>query len=248
MTAMSDLADRRHLVPDNPDGSFHAELLSGQTMACDLARSWGVSMVKAPSPETPWAFIWPADVNCEDAAALEEGGALGPVFGNNICAYDFGSFFALQAEESLRNTHVTGDYDVTDTLEIYFEFANTTSRFDRLNSLNPNAPILTIGVDHFGNIEDAFRRGIEVIPVGNQTRLIGGKEHLIGSSPLGHFHKDGSIGRARSHRRHLGYRISRQSLDHRRFLNSERARFCHHTSSGYAERTNGARNCRSGRP
>ena len=115
-----------------------------------------------------------ADVNCEDAAALEEGGALGPVFGNNICAYDFGSFFALQAEESLRNTHVTGDYDVTDTLEIYFEFANTTSRFDRLNSLNPNAPILTIGVDHFGNIEDAFRRGIEVIPVGNQTRLIGG--------------------------------------------------------------------------
>ena len=67
-----------------------------------------------------------------------------------------------------------GDYDVTDTLEIYFEFANTTSRFDRLNSLNPNAPILTIGVDHFGNIEDAFRRGIEVIPVGNQTRLIGG--------------------------------------------------------------------------
>ena len=122
-----------------------------------------------------------ADVNCEDAAALEEGGALGPVFGNNICAYDFGSFFALQAEESLRNTHVTGDYDVTDTLEIYFEFANTTSRFDRLNSLNPNAPILTIGVDHFGNIEDAFRRGIEVIPVGNQTRLIGvqGTPHRI---------------------------------------------------------------------
>ena len=115
-----------------------------------------------------------ADVNCEDAAALEAGGALGPVFGNLICAYDFGSFFALQAEESLRNTHVTGDYDFADTFEVYFEFANTTSRFDRLNSLNPNAPILTIGVDHFGNIEDAFRRGIEVIPVGNQTRLLGG--------------------------------------------------------------------------
>ena len=112
---MSDLADRRHLVPDNPDGSFHAELLSGQTMACDLARSWGVSMQRALS-ETPWPSYGQADG--EDAAAVEEGGALGPVFGNNICAYDFGSFFALQAEESLRNTHVTGDYDVTDTLEI----------------------------------------------------------------------------------------------------------------------------------
>ncbi len=114
------------------------------------------------------------DVNCEDAAALEQGGPLGLVFGNDICAYDFGSFFALQAEESLRNTHVSGDYDVTDNFEMYFEFANNISRFDRLNSLNPNAPILTIGTNHFGNIEDAFRRGIEVIPVGNQTRLLGG--------------------------------------------------------------------------
>lgn len=115
-----------------------------------------------------------ADVNCEDAAALEQGGPLGLYFFNNICAYDFGSFFALQAEESLRNTHVTGDYDVTDNFEMYFEFANNISRFDRLNSLNPNAPILTIGTNHFGNIEDAYRRGIEVIPVGNQTRLLGG--------------------------------------------------------------------------
>ena len=114
------------------------------------------------------------DVNCEDAAALEQGGPLGLVFGNNICAYDFGSFFALQAEESLRNSHITGDYDVTNDFEMYFEFANNISRFDRLNSLNPNAPILTIGTNHFGNIEDAFRRGIEVIPVGNQTRLLGG--------------------------------------------------------------------------
>ena len=115
-----------------------------------------------------------ADVNCEDAAALEQGGALGPVFGNLLCAYDFGSFFALQAEESLRNNHVTGDYQVNNDFELYFEFANNISRFDRLNSLNPNAPILTVGVEHLGNIEDAFRRGIEVIPVGNQTRLIGG--------------------------------------------------------------------------
>ena len=74
-----------------------------------------------------------ADVNCEDAAALEQGGALGPVFGNLLCAYDFGSFFALQAEESLRNNHVTGDYQVNNDFELYFEFANNISRFDRLN-------------------------------------------------------------------------------------------------------------------
>lgn len=115
-----------------------------------------------------------ADVDCENAAAQERGGALGPVFGNLICAYDFGSFFALQSEESLRKIHVTGDYDISESLQAYFEFAGNDSEFDRLNSLNPNAPILTISPNHFGNIEDAFRRGIVPIAVGNQTRLLGG--------------------------------------------------------------------------
>ena len=131
-----------------------------------------------------------ADVNCETAAAQEQGGALGPVFGNLLCAYDFGSFFALQAEESLRNTHVTGDYEINSEFEVYFEFANNLSRFDRLNSLNPNAPILTIGVNHLGNIEDAFRRGINVIPVGNQTRLLGGTRNSSSDArPLDTFTK-----------------------------------------------------------
>ncbi|MCZ6854208.1 MAG: TonB-dependent receptor, partial [Gammaproteobacteria bacterium] len=115
-----------------------------------------------------------ADVDCENSAALEEGGPLGTAFGDLLCAYDFGSFFLLQAEESLRKMHTTGHYDLTDTFSAYFEFAANDSEFDRLNSLNPNAPILTIGTSHFGNIEDAFRRGIEPIEVGNQTRLLGG--------------------------------------------------------------------------
>ncbi|MEM9622277.1 MAG: TonB-dependent receptor plug domain-containing protein, partial [Pseudomonadota bacterium] len=123
-----------------------------------------------------------ADVDCEVAAAVEEGGPLGLV-GPDICAYDFGSFFALQAEESLRKFHVTGHYDVSDNFEAYFEFAASDSEFDRQNSLNPNALNLTIDgqiaaagqpAQHFGNIEDAFRRGIEPISVLNRTRLVGG--------------------------------------------------------------------------
>lgn len=114
-----------------------------------------------------------ADVSCEDAAAVEEGGPLGTVFGDLICAYDFGSFFALQAEESLRKIHVSGDYDITDSLQAYFQFASNESEFDRKNSLNPNALNLIIGTDHLGNIEDARRRGIEPIRVINRTRLVG---------------------------------------------------------------------------
>ncbi|MFT6436561.1 MAG: iron complex outermembrane receptor protein, partial [Candidatus Azotimanducaceae bacterium] len=127
-----------------------------------------------------------ADVNCEDSAALEQGGALGNIF--NRCVYDFGSFFSIQAEESLRKMHVDGHYNVTDEFNVYFEAASNDSEFNRLNSLNPNAPALTIptatswvdgmgvvqSAPNPGSVEDAFRRGIEPIQYANLTRLIGG--------------------------------------------------------------------------
>ncbi len=129
-----------------------------------------------------------ADVNCEDSAALEEAGALGPAFGNNLCIYDYGPFFAIQAEEKLRKIHVTGDYEFTESVRAYFELAANESEFDRLNSLNPNAPALPIPTEvnylddlgvtqtalNPGSQEDAFRRGIEPIIYSNVTRLQGG--------------------------------------------------------------------------
>ncbi len=128
-----------------------------------------------------------ADVNCEDAAALTpgNGGALGNLF--NRCVYDYGSFFSIQAEESLRNFFVEGHYDISERLEAKFEFASNNSEFNRLNSLNPNAPALTIptGTEYIdangdvqfapnpGSAEDAFRRGIQPIEYANLTRLQG---------------------------------------------------------------------------
>jgi outer membrane receptor protein involved in Fe transport len=128
-----------------------------------------------------------ADVNCEDAAALTpgNGGALGNLF--NRCVYDYGSFFSIQSEEQLRNFFIEGHYDLTPELTARFELASNSSEFDRLNSLNPNAPALTIptevpyiGADgnvlyaaNPGSVEDAFRRGIEPLEYANLTRLQG---------------------------------------------------------------------------
>jgi iron complex outermembrane receptor protein len=141
-----------------------------------------------------------ADVNCEDSAALEQGGALGNIF--NRCVYDFGSFFSIQAEESLRKMHVDGHYDVTDDFNVYFEAAANDSEFNRLNSLNPNAPALTIPTDvqyidaagmvqtapNPGSHEDAFRRGIEPIQMANLTRMMGGTRNTPASQrPLKSF-------------------------------------------------------------
>ena len=146
-----------------------------------------------------------SDVNCEDSAALEQGGALGvltsiPLPGitdtfavADRCIYDYGSFFSIQAAEQLRKFHVDGYYNITDQVELTFEVALNESEFDRLNSLNPNAPALTIptgteyidanGVVQFapnpGSVEDAFRRGIEPIEYANITRLIGGTRNTV---------------------------------------------------------------------
>jgi iron complex outermembrane receptor protein len=141
-------------------------------------------------PRNPQGTSWGrADVDCERSSALERTGPIGvlpdnaalvagpqpPRFsGGQTCVYDYASFFSLQSEESLRKFHVTGHYDVTDAFEAYVEFAGNDSDFRRKNSLNPNSPTLTVPVTNFGVIEDAFRRGIVPIPVGNGTRMLGG--------------------------------------------------------------------------
>ena len=150
----------------------------------------GEVVANANPPRDPMGLSYgQADVNCEDAAALERGGALGNLF--NRCVYDYGSFFSIQAEESLRKIHVDGHYDFTENVEVYFELAANYSEFDRLNSLNPNAPALTVPyeveyIDSSGNlavaqnpgsIEDAYRRGIEPIRYANLTRMIGGTQY-----------------------------------------------------------------------
>lgn len=137
-----------------------------------------------------------ADVNCEDAAALTRG--MGGALANfaNRCVYDYGSFFSIQAAEKLQNMFVAGHYDLTDNLTANFEFASNSSEFNRLNSLNPNAPALTIptgssyidanGDIQFapnpGSVEDAFRRGIEPINYANLTRLQGYTSEQTGTA------------------------------------------------------------------
>lgn len=150
----------------------------------------GTSLLPRDAVGASWGE---ADVNCEDSAALERGGALGNLF--NRCIYDYGSFFSIQAEESLRKMNVDGHYEFTDDLEAYFNFAANDSEFDRLNSLNPNAPALTIptsvrGQPNPGSVEDAFRRGIEPVEYANLTRLIGGtRDTPFNQRPLKTFTK-----------------------------------------------------------
>ena len=147
------------------------------TYADGTAFSAGDTVVDGLLPRSPdGRSFGSADVSCEDAAAAGEGGPLGALFGGALCAYDFGSFFPLQGEESHRQFHVQGFYDLDDNVELYYEFAHSGSEFARTNSLNPNALALPIPTNHLGLIEDAGRRGIVPQVLVNGTRLIGGTE------------------------------------------------------------------------
>ncbi len=123
-----------------------------------------------------------ADPSCEAADALDAKGGSGLYGDGVLCAYDFGPFFPLQGDESTRQMFMTGHYDLTDKVELYFEAGSNGSEFFRYNSLNPNAVSLTIPTHHLGLIEDASNRGIVPQPLRNGTRMAGRTVYDAGTS------------------------------------------------------------------
>lgn len=113
-----------------------------------------------------------ADPSCEAADGLDVIGGAKNYF-NALCAYDFGPFFPLQGRSSTRQMFITGHYDLTDNVELYFEMGANGGEFFRYNSLNPNAVALQIPVTHPGLIEDAANRGVTPAALENKTRMIG---------------------------------------------------------------------------
>ena len=122
-----------------------------------------------------------ADPSCEAADALDPIGGSANYF-NALCTYDFGPFFPLQGDESTRQMFMTGHYDLTDKVELYFEMGANGAEFFRFNSLNPNAVSLTIPTHHLGLIEDADNRGIVPMPLRNGTRMLGRTVYDSGTS------------------------------------------------------------------
>ncbi len=129
-----------------------------------------------------------ADPSCEAADGLDViGGAKN--YSNALCAYDFGPFFPLQGRSSTRQMFMTGHYDLTDNVELYFEMGANGGEFFRYNSLNPNAVALQIPVTHPGLIEDATNRGVTPAALENKTRMIGRTVYDAGTAerPLNTF-------------------------------------------------------------
>ena len=138
---------------------------------------------RVPNPDPANPDHWGGgDLNCNDAAAWDGlGGTLGLIFNNDWCAIDYGNFFSIQEGEKLQKFYATGYYNVTDTVEFYFEGGYAEQEYFRPNSLAPQARAPQIPVNHLGLIEDARRRGITPEPLVMGVRLQGGTRQLTGS-------------------------------------------------------------------
>ena len=114
-----------------------------------------------------------ADPDC-DLVAADDGpqGTLGNVTG--LCIYDFSSFFNLVGEEEQTKVHLSGKYDISDTVQFYGEAGFSDNEFSRGNSLFPDVTFAIVPTDNFGLELDAARRGIEPLPYLALQRLLGG--------------------------------------------------------------------------
>ncbi|TVS17687.1 MAG: hypothetical protein EA417_06140 [Gammaproteobacteria bacterium] len=109
------------------------------------------------------------DLDCELAASQHRQsfrspltGDLAPLAANVIesggCIYDFSPFFALVGGETRFLTHVSGEFDLSDSIQIYGETSFADQRFTRENSMFPLVRFPFIPADNPGLQNDLARR------------------------------------------------------------------------------------------
>lgn len=114
---------------------------------CDLAASQHRQSFRSPVSGTPLA-----------GSALEA---------NNGCIYDFSPFFALVGEETRFLSHVSGEFDVSDSLQVYGEMSYADQNFTRENSMFPLVRFPVLPASHPGLQADLARRDANLVAAGS---------------------------------------------------------------------------------
>ena len=109
------------------------------------------------------------------------------VAGNEVCIYDFSSFFNLVLEETQAKLHLDASFDLADNVEAYGSVSFSDSYSTRGNSLSSlMSTFATIPTAaHFGLQLDAARRGIAPVPYLALQRTLGGHyQSSVADRPL----------------------------------------------------------------
>jgi len=108
------------------------------------------------------------DLDCDLAASMHRQSFRSPVAGTplagsaienlNGCIYDFSPFFNLVGAETRFLSHVSGDFEISDSMQFYGELSFADQEFSRGNSLFPMVRFPTVPAHNPGFIDDMQRR------------------------------------------------------------------------------------------
>lgn len=130
------------IAPGSPTSLGTAAFVSGGgglgDIDCDLAAGMHRQTTRSPVSGTPFA-----------SGALEATGG---------CIYDFAPFFNLVGAETRFLSHVSGEFQVSDAVEVYGEVAFSDQKFSRGNSLFPMVRFPFVPIDNPGVQNDLARR------------------------------------------------------------------------------------------
>jgi iron complex outermembrane recepter protein len=117
------------------------------------------------------------DLDCDLAASQHRQSFRSPLTGSplagsaleslNGCIYDFSPFFALVGAETRFLSHVTGEIEIADGLEVYGEMSFADQKFSRQNSMFPLVRFPVLPADHPGLLNDLARRDANLAAAGS---------------------------------------------------------------------------------
>jgi iron complex outermembrane recepter protein len=117
------------------------------------------------------------DLDCELAAGQHRQSFRSPLTGtplagssleaNGGCIYDFSPFFSLVGAETRFLSHVAGEYEITDTMQVYGEMSFADQKFSRHNSMFPLVRFPVLPGNHPGLLNDLARRDANLAAAGS---------------------------------------------------------------------------------
>lgn len=157
----------------------------GQTVPSTLGRSF---LMLNPAARGDFGAL--GDSDCELAPEVLNGGGFrspltgdplaGLLDGNGGCLYDATGFFPVVGEEKRFLTHVTGNYALSDAVELYGSFGYADQEWSRRNSLFPLVRFPVIPAESPGLLNELDRRGVDPATIGGGAIFFG---RVLGGSP-----------------------------------------------------------------
>lgn len=157
----------------------------GGTGVSTLGNPGSFSLVAGPGPGA--AQIVPAfiagggglgDIDCELAASMHRQSFRSPLTGSPLvsatsierlggCIYDFSPFFNLVGDETRFLSHMSGEFELSDTTQFYGELSFADQEFSRGNSMFPLVRFPVLPVTHPGVQNDLARRNANLVAAGS---------------------------------------------------------------------------------